>query len=65
MAGGSSSVGLDAKCALVVEMTNTPDASGTYPVDYVLSAPPAPRAGSPVQWDSFIQRICTIYSVRY
>lgn len=65
MAGGSSSVGLDAKCALVVEMSNMPDAAGTYSADFVVSSPPAPRAGSPVQWDSFIQRICATYAARY
>lgn len=56
---------MDAKCALVLSMTNVAGPSGAFQVDFVTSAPPAPRAGSPLHWDSFIHRICEVYSGRY
>jgi hypothetical protein len=60
MAGGGHPAGLDAKCALVVVMDNVNYGSTAY-----LNSPPAPPIGSPIHWDSFIQRICNIYTARF
>lgn len=65
MSTGSSAVGLDAKCALVVEMNNIETATGDYDVAYVEKSPPAPHVGSPLHWDSFVQRICSLYAERF
>ena len=64
MSSGSSTVGLDAKCALVVDMSNVVQATGDYDVRY-LTKPPGPKVGTPIHWDSFIQRICAVYGARY
>jgi hypothetical protein len=53
--------GIDAKCAIVVEMDNINLAS----TKYVNKAPPAPPPGDPLHWDSFIRRICKLYSDRF
>jgi len=53
--------GIDAKCALVVDMDNIDLAS----TKYVEASPPAPAAGDPLHWDSFIRRICDRYGERY
>jgi hypothetical protein len=53
--------GIDAKCALVVDMDNI-DLPSTA---YVVASPPAPAVGDPLHWDSFIQRICDCYSARF
>lgn len=53
--------GIDAKCALVVDMDNINLASTTY----VEKSPPAPAPGDPLHWDSFIHRICERYTERY
>ncbi len=53
--------GIDAKCALVVEMDNVNLAS----TKYVEKAPPAPASGDPLHWDSFIHRVCERYSERF
>ncbi|MGH9245949.1 MAG: hypothetical protein ACRD29_16860 [Acidimicrobiales bacterium] len=53
--------GIDAKCALVVDMDNIDLASTTY----VAKSPPAPPPGDPLHWDSFIRRICDRYGERY
>jgi hypothetical protein len=60
-----SDPGLDAKCALVVDMDNVQLSSGSYAVTYVTKSPPAPKIGSPIHWDSFIQRICHVYNARF
>ncbi|HWB71048.1 MAG TPA: hypothetical protein VG452_02440 [Egibacteraceae bacterium] len=60
MASGAHRVGLDAKCALVVSMDNVDLAATTY-----WTAPPAPQVGSPIHWDAFMQRICTVYGGRF
>lgn len=65
MSTASNLVGLDAKCALVVEMDNVEHRSGEYRVEYVTKSPPAPKPGSPLHWDSFIQRICAVYTDRF
>lgn len=53
--------GIDAKCALVVEMDNINLAS----TKYVAKSPPAPAPGDPLHWDSFIYRICERYTERF
>lgn len=53
--------GIDAKCVLVVDMDNI-DLGSTR---YVEQSPPAPAAGDPLHWDSFIQRICDRYRERF
>jgi hypothetical protein len=58
-------VGLGAKCTLVVDMLNVPQPSGDYVVSYVTKSAPAPKLGSPLHWDSFIQRICALYNARF
>ena len=59
-ASGAHPYGLDAKCLLAVTMDNVNLASTSY---YV--RPPAPVVGSPLHWDSFIQRICDLYGHRW
>jgi hypothetical protein len=53
--------GIDAKCALVVEMDNINLAS----TKYVEKSPPAPAVGDPLHWDSFVHRICERYGERF
>jgi hypothetical protein len=60
MAHGTSAVGLDAKCALVLVMDNVEHAATCW-----LERPPAPPVGSPVHWDAFIQRLCQLYTTRF
>jgi len=60
LTGGSATVGLDAKCVLVVSINNVDTGAVTY-----LAKPPAPAVGSPIHWDSFIQRICDRYVSRF
>lgn len=60
MAGGTSPVGLDAKCALVLDMDNINHLSTRF-----VTAPPAPQPGNPMHWDSFIRRICDVYRTRF
>jgi hypothetical protein len=59
-ATGNHPHGLDAKCLIVVSMDNVNLPSTSYYVK-----PPAPAIGSPLHWDSFIQRICDLYSYRW
>jgi hypothetical protein len=60
MAHGTSPVGLDAKCALVVIMDNVHHHQTRY-----LETAPAPVVGSPIHWDAFVQRICWLYTSRF
>jgi hypothetical protein len=60
MAHGTSAVGLDAKCALVLVMDNVHHRETSY-----LDKAPAPVVGSPIHWDAFIQRICQLYTSRF
>ena len=52
--------GLDAKCAIVVEMDNVNLATTRY-----IERAPAPQTGDPLSYDSFIQRICDLYRRRF
>ena len=58
--GGSGGRGLDAKCAIVVEMNNLDFATTRF-----LTLPPAPQVGDPLQYDAFIQTICGHFSARF
>ncbi len=58
MASGAHAAGLDAKCALVVDMDNIHLDSTTY-------SALGPDVGSPLHWDAFIQRICQLYTSRF
>jgi hypothetical protein len=60
VAHGTNPVGLDANCALVVEMDNVNIAATRF-----RTTPPAPVLGSPIHWDAFIQRICAAYTTRF
>ncbi len=60
MAHGTSAVGLDAKCALVLVMDNVHHSGTSY-----LEKPPAPAVGNPIHWDAFIDRLCQLYTARF
>lgn len=60
MASAASGSGLDAKCLVAVSMDNVAWSTTSF-----VTSPPAPRVGSPVHWDSFIQRICDLYRRRF
>ncbi|MDD5170294.1 MAG: hypothetical protein PHN75_15865 [Syntrophales bacterium] len=55
---GSS--GLEAKCALVLVHDNIDNSQTRY-----LTKKPAPETGDPLHYDSFIQRICALYTQRF
>jgi hypothetical protein len=55
-----SGYGLESKCFMVVEMDNVNLAT----TDYV-EKPPAPLPGDPLNYDSFLQRICGFYERRF
>jgi len=55
-----SGYGLEAKCFIVVEMDNENLAQTTF-----VERPPAPLRGDPLNYDSFIQRLCTLYERRF
>src|SRR3990172_2164394 len=57
---GSSSSGMEAKCFIVVEMDNENLESTAY-----IERAPAPLVGDPLNYDSFLQRICGFYERRY
>lgn len=66
--GGPTGYGLEARCAIVVEMENIPQKNGSthiYPDTTFLSDPPAPRIGDPLHYDAFIQTICRKYTARF
>lgn len=58
--GGSTGYGLEARCAIVVDMDNQRLASTAY-----LTNPPAPRVGDPLHYDAFVQSICRCYAERF
>lgn len=57
---GVTDEGLDAKCAIVVDMDNIALAGTNYE-----TRPPAPQVGDPLHYDSFLQRICAQYQGRF
>lgn len=58
--GGSTGYGLEARCAIVLDMDNL-DLENTR---YVTTAP-APRVGDQLHYDAFIQSICRHYTERF
>lgn len=57
--GGPTGYGLEAKCAIVIEMDNLGS-----PVQY-LSTRAAPQIGDPLHYDTFLQTICSHYNQRF
>ncbi len=53
--------GLEANCVVVLNYNN----SSRKATSTVHSALPAPQPGDPLHWDSFIHRICDLYSQRW
>lgn len=58
--GGPTGAGLDAKSVLMVCTDNVNLSATAY-----YTAPPAPKVGDPMHYDSFIQRICAEYTIRF
>ncbi len=58
--GGKTGYGLEAACALVVDLGNESRGHATF-VDSL----PAPQVGDPLHYDSFIQSICEQYRRRF
>jgi len=52
--------GLDAKCAIVVDMDNENLQSTRF-----MTTKPAPPVGDPLHYDAFIQAVCAQYTERY
>lgn len=52
--------GLDAKGALVVSMDNIHWDAAVY-----MERKPAPQPGEPLHWDSFVARLCDLYTDRF
>jgi hypothetical protein len=52
--------GLEGKCCIVVDMDNQNLASTAY-----VEKSPAPQTGDPLNYDSFLRRICTTYERRF
>jgi hypothetical protein len=57
---GRSPYGMDAKAALVIDFDNINPSAGRY-----VTRPPAPQAGDPLHYDSFMQKVCEEYSHRF
>ncbi len=54
------------------EPNDQPEAIAVFVVDYdgqhpakLVTAPPSPQPGSPIHYDSFVHRICELYSQRF
>jgi hypothetical protein len=58
--GGPTGYGLEAKCAVVLEMDNEDLASTRY-----ITGAPAPPVGDPLHYDGFIRTICDHYCRRF
>lgn len=56
----SSGTGIEAKCAILVDMDNVNLAGTQY-----YTAPPAPQVGDPLHYDAFIQTLCQRYTERF
>jgi hypothetical protein len=55
-----SGYGLEAKCLIVVEMDNE-----NLQTTRFIESPPAPLQGDPLNYDSFIDRLCSQYERRF
>jgi hypothetical protein len=58
--GGSTGYGLEARCAIVVDISNTGDGRADY-----VTSPPAPQVGDPLHYDAFIQKVREHYTSRF
>jgi hypothetical protein len=58
--GGPTGYGLDAMAAIVVDMDNVTLTRTSY-----VTKPPAPQVGDPLEYDAFIQRLCSEYRSRF
>jgi hypothetical protein len=58
--GGTKGYGLEARCAIVVEIDNLQNDRARY-----VTKPPAPPVGSPLHYDAFIRTICDHYTRRF
>jgi hypothetical protein len=58
--GGRTGYGLEARCAIVVNLDNE-----NYPEAKFETAPPAPQPGDPLHYDAFIRTVCDHYQRRY
>jgi hypothetical protein len=54
------SYGMDAKCLILLEMDNVNLAGAR-----LIERPPAPQPGDPLNYDSFLRRICDLYDRRF
>jgi hypothetical protein len=58
--GGTKRYGLEAKCAIIVNMDNVNHSAAKY-----VSTPPAPPIGDQLHYDAFIRAICEHYTQRF
>lgn len=58
--GGQTGYGLEAKCAIVVDVDNVNSDRFSY-----VDRTPAPLMGDPLHYDSFIRTVCDYYSRRF
>jgi hypothetical protein len=57
----SNGLGLEANAVIVVDYDN----SGDAPTSVIHTASPAPPPGDPLNWESFLRRICDLYTQRW
>lgn len=60
MRGGTTGYGLEAKCAIIVNMDNKNFETTKY-----VERNPAPELGDPLHYDAFIRTICDYYKRRF
>jgi hypothetical protein len=58
--GPRSNYGLDACCAIVVDVDNANPESFAF-----VTKPPAPVVGDQLHYDAFIQSLCAAYAERF
>lgn len=57
----SNGAGLEANAAILIHYDN----SGRKLISRIHAASPAPQPGDPLHWDSFVRRLCDLYTQRY
>ena len=58
--GGPTAYGMDAKGLLVLDLPRPDGTTARF-----VEAPPAPRVGDPLHFDSFIRKLCEEYTARF
>jgi hypothetical protein len=58
--GGATGYGLEARCAIVLDMGNVEPGSVSY-----IAGPPAPQVGDQLHYEAFVQALCDIYAERF